>query len=116
MRRIFVSALALGLFAVPSVAATVDLTCRDFARGMADEYMAGKLDRADAGDPVNDADRVLIIAPGRSYYMPRQQNTVMPSSFLKQRNLYVETYNEEYWRCMRGGDITINVDPSLVGN
>lgn len=115
MRRIVLSALALGLTAVPALAGSVNITCRQFAMAMADEYMAGKLERAEDGAPLGNADQVLIIGAGKAHYVPRYQSGVT-KSYLTQRRLHREVYNEEYWRCMRGGNITINVDPKTLGN
>jgi hypothetical protein len=115
MRRIILSAFALGLSVVPSLAGSVNITCRQFAMAMADEYLGENLVRAESGDPLGDESRVLIIGAGKAHYVPRYQSGVT-KSYLKQRMLHREIYNEEYWRCMRGGNITINVDPSALGN
>jgi hypothetical protein len=115
MRRIVLSVLALGLTAAPSFAVSVNVTCRDFAMAMADEYLGENLVRAEDGAPLGNADQVLIIGAGKAHYVPRYQSGVT-KSYLKQRMLHREIYNEEYWRCMRGGNITINVDPSALGD
>jgi hypothetical protein len=115
MRRIILSVFALGLSVVPTFAEAVNVTCRQFALAMADDYLGDDLVRAENNAPLGDENRVLIIGAGKSHYVPRYQ-TGVTKSYLAQRELHREIYNEEYWRCMRGGDITINVDPAALAN
>jgi hypothetical protein len=114
MRSIVVSAFALSLFSVSAMAADQNkITCKAYAQAMADDFSANELVRADAGDPLGDADKILIIAAGKSYYVPRQQNGVILKSVGTTIREHKQIYAQEFHRCMKGGNITINVDGSL---
>ncbi len=114
MRRTIVSAFTLVLFATPALAIDQNkIICKAYAQAMADEWSAGELERAESGDPLGDENRVLIIAAGKSYYVPRQQNSVILKSVGTAIRQHKQIYAQEFRRCMKGGNITINVDGAV---
>jgi hypothetical protein len=114
MRRTVISIFTLVLTAAPAFAVDQNkITCKAYAQAMADEWSADELVRAEAGDPLGDENRVLIIASGKSYYVPRQQNGVILKSVGTTIREHKQIYAQEFRRCMKGGNITINVDGAV---
>jgi hypothetical protein len=116
MRRIIVSALPLFLLATPALAGDSPnkIACKTYAQAMADEWSGAELTRAEAGDPLGNGDQVLIIAAGKSYYVPSHQEGVIAKSVGQRIREHKRVYAQEFRRCMRGGNITINVDGALA--
>jgi 3D (Asp-Asp-Asp) domain-containing protein len=107
MRRISMSIFALMLFTAPVLAENGDVACRAYAQAVADDYAAGHIERAEE-DSAPSAGQVLVIAAGKKYYVPRKTNGIIQSvgHLISERK---DVYWEEYDRCLRGGDITINL-------
>lgn len=107
MRRIVLSAFSLSLFAAPVFADHSDIACRSYAQAVADEYTAGYLERAEEGTKA-DVGQVLIIAAGKKYYVPSKGSSVVTSVYHRMVERK-RVFWEEYARCLKGGDITINI-------
>jgi hypothetical protein len=116
MRRTVVSTFALLLLAAPALAGNAaedrtKIACREYARAVADEWSAAELEHAEPGDPLGTKDKILVIAAGESYYIPRKNNTIILRSVGTRIRDHKTVYWEEYRRCLRhGGDITIHLD------
>jgi hypothetical protein len=100
------SVFSLILLVVPAVADHGDVACRSYAQAVADDYMGSSLERAEEGSRAG-AGQVLVIAAGKKYYVPAAESGVITSvghKLIERKRVFWE----EYDRCVRGGDITVN--------